>query len=107
MVIVCGVLTGLNKGAFRVCSGLTSVIIPDGVTRIGDDAFMACSGLTSVTIGNSVTSIGRSAFWYCSGLTSINYNGTKAQWSAISKESYWNNYTGNYTIHCTDGDIAK
>ena len=44
--------------AFRGCSGLTSVTIPDSVTSIGNWAFYGCSGLTSVTIGNSVTSIG-------------------------------------------------
>ena len=37
----------------------------------------------------------------------ITYTGTQAQWNAISKGSNWNYNTGSYTIHCTDGDIAK
>ena len=41
------------------------------VTSIGDDAFRNCSGLISVSIPNSVTSIGSHAFQNCSGLTSI------------------------------------
>ena len=57
--------------AFEDCSGLTSVTIPNSVTRIGDDAFRNCSGLTSVTILNSVTSIGDWAFDNCSSLQSI------------------------------------
>lgn len=84
---------------------MTSIVIPDGVTSIGDNAFYNCSSLTSVTIGDGVTSISNSAFSGCSSLTDITFAGTKAQWKAIEKGYSWNNNTGNYTIHCTDGDI--
>ena len=64
-------VTSIGKSAFRDCSGLTSVTIPNSVTSIGDYAFDDCSGLTSVTIPASVTSIGDYAFYDCSGLTSV------------------------------------
>ena len=64
-------VTAIGSSAFRNCSDLTSVTIPNSVTSIGSSAFYSCSGLTSVTIPNSVTSIGNSAFYYCSGLTSV------------------------------------
>ncbi len=61
----------IDQGAFRDCTGLTSVIISNSVTSIGASAFSGCTGLTSVTIPNSVTSIGVYAFCDCSSLTSI------------------------------------
>ncbi len=100
-------VTSIGYEAFRDCSSLTSVTIGDGVTSIGYEAFSGCSSLTSITIPDGVTSIGSGAFYNCSSLTDITYEGTKAQWKAISKGSGWNSYTGNYTVHCTDGEIEK
>ena len=64
-------VTGIGNSAFSLCSGLTSITIPNSVTTIGNNAFGQCSGLTSVTIPNSVTFIGDYAFQYCIGLTSV------------------------------------
>ena len=52
-------------------SNLTSVTIPNSVTRIGNKAFNGCSGLTSITIPNSVTSVGQFAFQGCTSLNSV------------------------------------
>ena len=64
-------VTSILSGAFILCSGLTSIIIPDSVTSIGDSVFYECSGLTSIIIPDSVTSIGGCAFYKCSGLSSV------------------------------------
>ncbi|MBR4264112.1 MAG: leucine-rich repeat protein [Paludibacteraceae bacterium] len=69
-------VTSIGENAFRDCSGLTSVTIPESVTSIGNRAFEDCSGLTSVTIPNSVTSIGDAAFGWCTGLTSVTIPGS-------------------------------
>jgi hypothetical protein len=64
-------VTSIGFSAFRDCTSLTSITIPDGVTSIGESAFFRCTSLTSITIGNGVTSIGDYAFSQCRGLTSI------------------------------------
>ena len=64
-------VTTIGEYAFEGCIGLTSIIIPDGVTIIGGSAFEDCSGLTSVTLGKGLTRIGWDAFENCSSLTSI------------------------------------
>lgn len=74
-VVIPDGFTTIGIGAFYGCTGLTSVIIQNGVTTIGDYAF-ARSGLTSVTIPDSVTTIGSTAFYSCSSLTSVTYAGT-------------------------------
>lgn len=72
-------VTSIGYGAFYGCSGLTSVNIPESVTFIGENAFSGCTGLTSLTIPNSA-SIGKNAFAGCSGLTSITI---PSSWSSI------------------------
>ena len=64
-------VTCINIETFTNCTSLTSITIPSSVTSIGGNAFEGCASLTSITIPNSVTSIGDSAFYGCSSLTSI------------------------------------
>ena len=60
----------IGDGAFLYCSKLTSIEIPNGVTRIGVDAFNN-SGLTSITIPASVETIGNQAFNFINSLESV------------------------------------
>ena len=71
-------VTSIGYCAFQYCSSLTSVTIPEGVTRIASNAFQDCANLTSIAIPNSVTEIGEYAFSGCSKLESISVGNSLA-----------------------------
>ncbi len=54
-------------------SDVTSIVLPDTVTKIGNYAFYSCYSLKTIDIGkeSNLTYIGKYAFYYCSTLTEI------------------------------------
>ena len=76
-------IVGIGESAFRNCTGLTSVTIPDSVMSIANGAFYYCTSLTSVTIPASVTSIEEYAFAFCYDLKNV-FLSDIAAWCAIS-----------------------
>lgn len=61
----------IAQQAFENCVRLKTVIIRDGVTKIGTYAFWGCTNLTSVVLPNSLIEMGMNVFEQCTRLTSI------------------------------------
>ena len=97
-------ITSIGSSAFRYCTGLTSIEIPNSVTSIGDHAFYWCSGLTSITIPNSVTSIGYRAFYNCSGLKTV-FNFSNLTFSKDSSNNGDIAYYADKVINAPNGFI--
>ena len=62
----------IGHDAFRFCTRLKSITIPQSVKIIDDNAFTNCSGLSTINIPTSgLTKIGECAFYYCYSLEKI------------------------------------
>ena len=96
-------VTGIAQEAFKYCTELSSIFIPNSVKGIGSDAFYGCSSLTSIVIPNSVKYIGSGAFSGCSSLTSITFpdNWFSLYYTALIGSAWYDNqpdgvvYAGN------------
>ena len=79
-------LTEIGERAFRNCSSLASVTIPNSVTKIGDSAFYSCSSLSTINIPGSVTTIDNAAFASVpgfSGMINIHVDNSNANYCSV------------------------
>lgn len=91
--------TSSSGGAFRGCSALASITIPQNVTSIGACAFWGCSSLSgTLTIPSSVTSIGNNAFRGVNNVTNLCILSTSTiQLECANSEASTSRLTGNGT----------
>ncbi len=88
---------------------ITSVVFEEGSACqiIGSDAFRNCTTLLGITMPNSIASIGASAFSDCSSLISVNYFGSETDWCNISFKNAFSNPLNNGASLHLKGAIAK
>ena len=72
-------------------------------TNNSDGTVVKSDSITSIHLPNSITVIEARAFLNCSNLTNIVFDGTKQQWSAISKGEHWYSAFSTIVVTCTDG----
>ncbi len=90
---------GYPNGASYNCTKLSSVTFGKGLTTIYGDAFKKCSALRTLDIPDNVTSIGDSAFAYCTRLTDVYYGGSEKDWSYVLFNNSGNENLLNATFH--------
>ena len=62
--------TQIGKGAFHKCTGISEIVLNDGITSIGDYAFYNC-GVKDFAIPNYVETLGKYAFYNCNNLQEV------------------------------------
>lgn len=120
-------ITAIPDFCFSECNSLTGLTLPTTITTIGERAlnnvkatsynlpnlttignsgFRHNANLSSLTVSSSLTSWGDWAFEDTPALTHIDYNGTVAQWNAITKGSSWGTNSALLYVATTQGDYA-
>ncbi len=89
-------VTRIRSYAFAECAGLSSLSLPQSLRFIGVRAFDQCRTLTEVTIPEQVDSLGGYAFGNCQMLTKVNYNARHCNYD----------YDESAFTHISEGDTG-
>ncbi len=96
-------LTAIGQAAFAGCTQLTSIALPESVTAIGDYAF-SHTGLTEVALAPHVAAIGQGAFSRCAQLTSATIHSATIGADAFRMDTALANVAlGDEVTHIGDG----
>jgi len=62
-------VTEIGDNAFKQCTTLKTIALPDSITKIGQYAFQGCTSLTGFDLPSNLVSIGNWAFAQCTSIT--------------------------------------
>ena len=93
-----------TNNLFANNSVLEEIVLPSSIKELEHD-FSFLINLKQVKLTKSITKIKAYTFYGCEKLTDIYYDGTIEQWNSIVFESNWTYNSGDFVIHCLDGDI--
>lgn len=64
----------IDDSAFKGCTQIKSLTIPDAVIRVNQSAFSGCTALETFVMGKNLTVVDKSAFQDCTALKQITFN---------------------------------
>ena len=64
-------IINIGDSAFRNCTSLTTINLPDSLMSISGGAFQGCTSLTTISLPDSLTSISGNAFYACHSLENV------------------------------------
>ena len=86
---------------------ITSVTIPEAITKIGAKAFESCLKLTTITIPKTITHIDSNAFSNCFRLKEVYYEGSLEDWCKIDFATQRSNPVFYNATLFIDGEEVK
>lgn len=99
-------ITGIYEGCFASCNSLEKITMPKNLETIGGYAFSSCGSLRNIDIPQTVKDIENKAFYDCTGLISVNITDFNA-WCDIDFGGYTSNpvyYTKHLYVNGEDID---
>ena len=85
-------------------TGIKTIVIPNNVTTLSYGLLSNCSSLESITFCKNITLIEDWALSSCESLEHIYFNGTESEWNLIIKNTEWNRYSPEFTVHYLGSD---
>lgn len=97
-------ITKINDFAFIGCTSIRSVTLPDDLTEVGKRAFERCCEIERVSLAGNLTVVGEDAFLGCPSINTVDYVGEIDTWLDISFANIKSNPLNAGAKLCPNGE---